>query len=1064
MSAVARDIDRLPPLLPEPALQGRVRTALVLAPALVRADVPEPIRRGFEDPAPSRIRGNAPRIGPRFSDRKLAVVFAAIALLLILSHELRYSTGQAAWWAQVARPLHVELAPGANPVPFTPDAGPFDQRLGYADLPQRIARLHTMGFETASQARPSAQMYALKEHGLDAIYQEKPQAGLTLLDRTGRTLYNARYPHSIYDKFESIPPVLVSSLLFVEDREFLDGRWNRNPVMDWERLSKAAGLRLLEYVGVDDSMIGGSTLATQLEKFRHSPGGRTETVGEKLRQMASASVRIYRNGVDNQKTRKELVTDYINSLPLAGRADQGEVIGLGDGLQAWYGEDFDAINRDLVAAETDPERGAFAFKHALSLIIAARRPTYYLGQNPSDLAALTDSYIRVMGNAGVISPALRDAALEEPLSKLSVHAQRQVAASRFAEQKDINLARSRLANLIGVNGMYALDRIDLDARTTIDAPIQNSVAATLASLKDPATLKKFGLLGERLLGSADPGKVIYSFTLYERSARGNLLRINTDSLDQPFDINTGARIDLGSTAKLRTLITYLELIANAHARYVDESPKALRALDIPQLDRLSAWVVEYLGDHPGADLTTTLQAAMQRKYSASPYQRFLTGSGSQTFSNFDKADNARIMTLEHALQNSVNLVFVRVMREVTDHLTYRTPSVAAALLQDPTHPERGVYLERFADNEGRQFVARFYRKYAGHSGDAALELAFDGARASPRQIASVVRSVRPDAPPRALAAFLTAHARTTQPLSAKEVSELYDKYSIERFSLSDRGYLASVHPLELWVMAYLDTHPQATLSQVLAASTQARQEVYGWLLKSHQHRRQDRRIAQLFELDAFLEIHDRWQRLGYPFASLTPSLATALGSSGDRPGALAELMGIIANDGVRAPTVLIDDLRFAGATPYETRLTRKPATGERVLAPEIARVVRTAIVKVVDNGTAIALKSKLSGKGFNHVVGGKTGTGDHRIKIFAGPGRLVESRVVNRAATFVFMIDGRFFGTVTAFVPGPEAAHYQFTSSLPVRVLGLVLPALEPLLQHTDDAAQSRPEQLVANR
>ena len=42
------------------------------------------------------------------------------------------------------------------------------------------------------------------------------------------------------------------------------------------------------------------------------------------------------------------------------------------------------------------------------------------------------------------------------------------------------------------------------------------------------------------------------------------MRINTDSLEQPFDINTGARIDLGSTAKLRTLVTYLELIEEAH--------------------------------------------------------------------------------------------------------------------------------------------------------------------------------------------------------------------------------------------------------------------------------------------------------------------------------------------------------------------------------------------------------------------------------------------------------------------------------------------------------------------
>ena len=1048
MSAVARDIDRLAPRTPS---RERDAAPLILAPRFIHADVPAPLNAGFEDPRATQIRGNAPRVGPRFSDRQLAAFFGVIGLLIIASHEIRYSSAQAEWWARIGQPLHFELAAGPSPTPIKPDAGPYDLRLGYVHLPERVTHLQSMGFDVDTQARPSAQMLKLAGHGLDVIYPEKAQAGLTLLDRSGRTIYSARYPHFVYDSFESIPPLVVSSLLFIEDRELLDGRWNRNPVMDWERLSKAAGLRLLSYAGIDDPVIGGSTLATQLEKFRHSPGGRTETVGEKLRQMASASVRIYRNGVDNQQTRRQLVMDYINSLPLAGRSDQGEIIGLGDGLQAWYGEDFGLANRDLVASESDPEGSASAYKHALSLLVAARRPSYYLGQSPAALEALTNSYLRVLASAGVISPALRDAAVEQRLSMLARHEDRQVAATNFVEQKDINLARGRLANLLDVDGLYALDRYDLDARITIDAPIQGSVAATLSSLKDPATLRKFGLIGDHLLGSSDPGKVIYSFTLYERSAHGNLLRVNTDSLDQPFDINTGARIDLGSTAKLRTLITYLELIADTRARYVEMSPQELRAQKIPEKDRLSAWVVEYLTEHPGADLTSTLEAAMQRKYSASPYQTFLTGSGTQTFSNFDRNDNDRILTVEHALQNSVNLVFVRLMRELTDHLTYQSPSVAAALFEDPDHPGRGNYLARFADTEGKQFIRRFYKKYAGQTGDAALELAMDGTRATPRQIATIVRSVRPDAPPRVLAAFLSEHARTPQPLSKEDVSELYDKYSVERFSLSDRGYLARVHPLELWVLSYLDTHPTASLAEVVDASAQARQNVYGWLLNSHRRSGQDRRIAQLFEIDAFLEIHDRWQRLGYPFASLTPSLATALGASGDRPGALAELMGIVANDGVRYPAVLIDDLHFAAATPYETRLTRAETNGERVLSPEIANVVRAALVKVVDNGTAIALKSKLSGPGFNHVVGGKTGTGDHRIKVFAGRGRLIESRVVNRAATFVFMIDGRFFGNVTAFVPGADAAQYQFTSSLPVRVLGLLLPELEPLLQHTDD-------------
>ncbi len=65
----------------------------------------------------------------------------------------------------------------------------------------------------------------------------------------------------------------------------------------------------------------------------------------------------------------------------------------------------------------------------------------------------------------------------------------------------------------------------------------------------------------------DPGKVIYSLTLYERGQGYNRLRINADNLDQPLDINAGAKLDLGSTAKLRTLISWLELIAGAHERY-----------------------------------------------------------------------------------------------------------------------------------------------------------------------------------------------------------------------------------------------------------------------------------------------------------------------------------------------------------------------------------------------------------------------------------------------------------------------------------------------------------------
>jgi hypothetical protein len=86
-------------------------------------------------------------------------------------------------------------------------------------------------------------------------------------------------------------------------------------------------------------------------------------------------------------------------------------------------------------------------------------------------------------------------------------------------------------------------------------------------------------------------------------------------------------------------------------------------------------------------------------------------------------------------------------------------------------------------------------------------------------------------------------------------------------------------------------------------------------------------------------------------------------------------------------------------------------------------------------------------------VGGKTGTGDNRYEVHAPGGRTIDSRVINRTATFVFVIGDRFFGTVTAFVPGPEAASYRFTSSLPVQIFKDLGPLLVSLVERSQQPA-----------
>jgi membrane peptidoglycan carboxypeptidase len=914
-----------------------------------------------------------------------------------------------------------------------------------------VQRLADQDFSVAAQAHMSPRMIEFVDKGLFTPYREKTQAGLELLDCRGEALYVARYPARVWEGFEAVPPLLVDSLLFIEDRQLLDPRFAlRNPAVDWDRFGKALFDQALRRLDESHVAAGGSTLATQIEKYRHSPEGRTDSPGEKLRQMASASLRAYLDGENTLSRRRQIVVDYLNTVPLAAQIGFGEVNGIGDGLWAFYGRDFAEVNRLLAAPpaghETVPSSGrALAFKQALSLMVAQRRPSYYLAGGEAALRQLTDSHLRVMAEAGVITPALRDAAL--PLALKTQRPSPVARPASFVEMKAANALRVNLQALLGIPRSYDLDRLDLMARSALDAEVQSAVTNLLGGLGDRQAAQAAGLYGSRLLrAGADSSKLVFSFTLFERGEHSNLLRVQTDTFDQPFDINEGARLDLGSTAKLRTLVTYLELVADLHQRWGGLSAVQLTALNISRHDPLSLWARDHLARAGDGSLAAMLDAAMERRYSASPSEGFFTGGGLHHFDNFESADNRRTMTVREAFTRSVNLVFIRLMRDVVRNVMARSEGESAALLEDRSNPRRQEYLARFADEEGRLFIARFYRKYKGKSDEEAEELLVRSARPSPSRLAAAYYGLEPDAGLEGLRQFI-ARRLPGADLSDAALQALRDTRGPGRWSLNDRGYLAGVHPLELWVAAYLRELPNATLGEAVAASVQQRQDVYQWLFKTRRKGAQDARIRTLLEVDAFAEIHRSWRRLGYPFDSLTPSYATALGASGDRPAALAELMGIIANRGMRLPVTRVAALQFARDTPYETRLVHEPSRSERVLEPEIADAVRRALVGVVEEGTARRLRGTLVRQDGSVVqIGGKTGTGDQRFDTHGRGGRLIASRVVNRSATFVFLIGDRLFGTMMVYVREPYAANYRFTSAMPTHLLQVLTPVLQPLV------------------
>jgi hypothetical protein len=128
-----------------------------------------------------------------------------------------------------------------------------------------------------------------------------------------------------------------------------------------------------------------------------------------------------------------------------------------------------------------------------------------------------------------------------------------------------------------------------------------------------------------------------------------------------------------------------------------------------------------------------------------------------------------------------------------------------------------------------------------------------------------------------------------------------------------------------------------------------------------------------------------------------------------------------------------------------------------VLSTEIASVAKSALIDVAEKGTAEQIMGAFArSDGTPVAVGGKTGTGDNRRDVYGRNGQLIESRVLNRAAVFVFIIGDRFFGAITTYVSGPEAAGYGFTSSLPVRILKTMAPTLMPMIEAAEPAATSK--------
>ncbi len=533
-------------------------------------------------------------------------------------------------------------------------------------------------------------------------------------------------------------------------------------------------------------------------------------------RLVGASLKAYRAGPNTRAWRERIIVDYLNTVPLAAAPGYGEIHGLGEALFAWFGMRLD----QAAAALNEPGRTPAkvrAFKYILTLLISVRAPSVFLVDERDSLEEKVDQFTRLMARAGLIDWELAAQVQDMPIRFLpAAPLPPQPSSSR---NKAANAIRTNMMDALGVTNLYDLNRLHLQVDSTFDVSLQKQVTEFLNRLADPNFIKAHGLNGERLLENADPAKVIYSFLLLEATPSGNLIRVQADNFAAPFDFNKSVKLELGSTAKLRTLTHYLEVMAALYGELAGLDNKQLGQRAQSARDPLTKWAIETVRNEKLPDLQSFLDLAMERRYSASPYEEFFTGGGLHHFDNFEKEDNARILPLRDAFRNSVNLVFIRLMRDLVSYHRARLPYDYENVLENPTNPVRMKMLEEIAEEESRQALRRAYQNYA---------------KQTPEQIVGRLVGTKKNPARRATILFfawrigksesdLEAWLKKNQvPTKDVDIVKLFHAYDNPRLTITDYAYLLALHPLDLWCASEFRNDPNLSWKNFgLRAATRA---------------------------------------------------------------------------------------------------------------------------------------------------------------------------------------------------------------------------------------------------
>ncbi len=565
-------------------------------------------------------------------DRFVAAALFAVAgglFVWAIGIEFERSPLQSRLFSRLAAGMTYTVVPGESLTTRFPDAGPYNQRLGYARMPVFIEALKQQDFTIDRQAEISPTMRSFIDYGGFHIFPEKAQAGLAVLDRTGRDIYLTRHPERVFPSFEAIPPLIVETLLFVENRELLNTEFpTRNPAIEWDRFALASANVLSEKLHLGSTHFGGSTLATQIEKYRHSPEGRTGSIGDKLRR----SPRRASGPTPTGRRRRRRASASSSTTSTRRRCRRGPAMarssasatGFGPGTAPNCGELVRLLSKE---ARTPAEQAARAvvYKQALSLMLAQRRPSHYLLQGRDDLGELTDSHLRLLASEGVIDDELRDQALAAPLrlSQAAAAERRSLVPRPQGGECGARPSARPAADAATLRSRPHGPAGEFDPRPANPAGGDRYAEAPQRSRRRPEAR------ADRRAPARPQERRRRRLQLHavtSAAATPTIFASRRITLDRPLDLNEGGKLDLGSTAKLRTLTTYLRVIAELHATYAAMGAAELAQAAADVDDPLSRWAVNYLRSSADRSLQAMIDAAMAAEVFRQSGESFFTGS------------------------------------------------------------------------------------------------------------------------------------------------------------------------------------------------------------------------------------------------------------------------------------------------------------------------------------------------------------------------------------------------------------------------------------------------------